>query len=116
MVTRYRTNINIAKETFTPTLPLILVCLKETSSIFQALYFKMFWLTQCSVPAQCQYSSKLLIKLIAEACDPLASVTSTAEAESKKYQRRSNVLFPLILSVIPCFQLGADCLGTSDGA
>lgn len=65
----------------------------------------MFWLTQCSVQAQCQYSSKLFIKLIAEACDPLASVTTAAKTESNKYQRRSNVLFPLLLSVIPCFQL-----------
>lgn len=76
----------------------------------------MFWLTQSSVQAQCQYSSKLFIKLIAEACDPLASVTTAAKAESNKYQRRSNVLFPLLLRVTPCFQLGADCLETSDGA
>lgn len=76
----------------------------------------MFWLTQSSVQAQCQYSSKLFIKRVAEAYDPLASVTTAAKAESNKYQRRFNVLFPLLLRVPPCFQLGADCLETSDGA
>lgn len=70
----------------------------------------------CIHQALCQHSSKLFIKLITEACDPLALVTTAAKAESNKFPRRSNLLFPLLLSVTPCFQLGAYCLGTSDGA
>lgn len=48
---------------------------------------------------------------MAEACDPLALVTIVAKVESNKFQRRSNFLFPLLLSVPSHFQLGAHCLG-----